>query len=65
MITRQSSDRGVVHAHRLRDCPTAGAGGQALERFALLVIGELGFRTEPHALGDGNLPAGVRRYRSA
>ena len=34
-----------MHAHRLRDCPTAVAGGQALERFALLVICEL---DKPH-----------------
>ena len=58
-LRRQPRDRAVVHGHCLGDRPATFAGGQALEGFGPLMIGELRLWAEPHALVDGNLPAGV------
>ena len=49
----------MVHAERLGNRPAALTSLESLERFALLVIGELRLRAKPHAFGDSNLPAGI------
>ena len=42
-LSRQPSDCGVVHGHRLGDRPAALASLKALDCLALLVVGELRF----------------------
>ena len=50
-------------AHAPTDSPAAFAGGQALERLGLLMVGEFGLAAEPRALGLNGAAAVVARLK--